>query len=128
MTATEETMSSLITKKEIDEIKSKAMTIDVLKMVNEKRIIIVKPHWLENGYGISFTIDIMPGLPPINHISVGHRNGTPDPADAEHIAREMLGDYVVLGTMYLKDNIHFESCADMQKLKILIEDFKKLRR
>lgn len=121
-------MSSLITQKEIDEIKSKAMTIEVLQQVKEKRIVVVKPHWLGNGYGISFTIDIMPGLPPVSHLSVGHKNGSPDPADAECIAKEMLGDYVVLGMVHHNGNIHFESCADMQKLRVMIEEFKRLRR
>lgn len=121
-------MSSLITQKEIDEIKSKAMTIDVLQQVKEKRVVVVRPHWLGNGYGISFTIDIMPGLPPVNHLSVGHKNGNPDPADAECIAKEMLGDYVVLGMVHHNGNIHFESCADMQRLRVMIEEFKRFRR
>jgi hypothetical protein len=83
----------LITQEEIDHIKSNAVTIDIL-----------------------------PDFPPINHLSVGHKNGNPDPADAEYIAKRILGsDYIVFGTLYNQETQHFYSCTEIEKLKTILD-------
>jgi hypothetical protein len=58
----------LITQEEIDHVKVNAVTIDQIAFSNGG-----KP------------------FPPINHLSIGHRNGNPDPTDAEQIAKRILG-------------------------------------
>lgn len=121
-----EEMNDLITQKEIEEIKAKAITMDILELMKTRKTVITNPTWLSNGYGVSYSIDTMPGIPPVHHVSIGHRNRNPDPAEAECIAKEMLGEYVVLGDVHHIGVIHFNSCSDMPKLRDMIHSFKKM--
>jgi hypothetical protein len=114
----------LITQEEIDHIKANAITIDPISVINGGKSfpLIIKPYYIKSGYGISYSIDILPDFPPINHLSVGHMNGNPDPADAEQIAKRILGSaYIVLGTLYNQDTQHFYSCTEIEKLKTILD-------
>lgn len=51
---------------------------------------------------------LLPPHPPMEHLSVNNPNGVTDPAEAEHIAKEILGEgYFALGSMNLKNVLHF---------------------
>ncbi len=92
-------MTDLITPEEIAFVRSKAITLDMVKILEQNElIIIVKPHKLASGYAVSFSIDIMPMYEDkIEHLGVGHTNLEPDPADVELIAKAFLGTYVAFG-------------------------------
>ena len=114
----------LITQEEIDHVKANAVTIDQIAFLNGGKPFppIIKPYYIKSGYGISYSVDILPDFPPINHLSVGHNNGNPDPADAEQIAKRILGStYIVFGTLYNQGNQHFYFCTEMEKLKTMLD-------
>ena len=103
----------LITPEEIAFVRSKAVTIDMMKILEQNdKPVIVKPHELASGYAVSFSIDIMPMYPEsIEHIGVGHINLEPDPADVEHIAKAFLGTYVAFGMFNPAIRVHhFMNC------------------
>jgi hypothetical protein len=51
--------------------------------------------------------DIIEGM-PFEHISVSRKNGNTDPADAEIIAKAILGEGYGFGrNMFYKNTIHF---------------------
>jgi len=114
-------MSDLITPEEIAFVRSKAITIDMMKIVENQKLVLVTPHELASGYAIAFSIDIMPGYQHIEHLGVGHTNLSPDPADAEHIAKAFLGTYVAFGA-FNYDIHHFMHCNPpdcMRRLSVL---------
>jgi hypothetical protein len=58
----------------------------------------------------------------ITHLSVRHKNGNPDPADDEQIAKRILGSaYIVFGTLYNQDNLHFYFCTELENLKTMLD-------
>lgn len=69
----------------------------------------VTPLILASGYKVSMTLDDAGTGRVIEHVSVYYPSGRTDPADAEIIARAVLGEgYMVLGDgTLLKENKHF---------------------
>ncbi len=121
--------SDLITPEEIAFVRSKVVTIDMVKILNqieEGRVadtkpVIVKPHELASGYTVSFSIDIMPMYPEsIEHLGVGHINLEPDPADVELIAKAFLGTYIAFGMFNPDIRVHhFMKCKHPDCMKRL---------
>src|SRR5659263_43277 len=112
-------MIYLITPEEVAHIKARAITIDPIKLMREKKPFPppIKPYHLKSRYSVSYSIDLMPDFPPVHHVSVGHEQGKTDPADAEQIAKTILGsEYFVMGAMSIRYTLHFYSCSDMKLL------------
>ena len=104
---------AMLTEDEIRKIKEGAVIITLesaMQAVATRRIKVIHPTLLNNGYKVGYSIEIEllePGF-EIHHISVSNSKGITDPADAECIARDFLGDgYKVLGSMHVKNVIHF---------------------
>lgn len=101
----------LLTEDEIKKIKEGAVIItlqDVLTTLSTGRIKIIKPALLRCGYKVGYSIErIRPDLDG-HHISVSNSKGVTDPAEAECIANDFLGDgYKSIGSMNLKNVLHF---------------------
>lgn len=81
---------------------------EILQTLATGKIKIINPTMLNNGYVVGYSIEhIRPDL-IIHHISVSNTKGLADPADAEHIARDILGkEYKSIGPMNLKNVLHF---------------------
>lgn len=99
--------NDLITDEEIKVLKAKAITItfqDALEM----RMHIIIPMDLKSGYGVSYSLVESPEKEPIQLLSIGSRDGRPDPADCEVLARAVLGsEYKQLGELFLGNMVHF---------------------
>ena len=101
----------LLTEDEIKKIKEGVVIItlqDVLTTLSAGRIKIIKPTLLSCGYRVGYSIErIGPDL-DVHHISVSNSKGITDPAEAECIANDFLGDgYKSIGSMNLKNVLHF---------------------
>ncbi len=101
----------MLTEAEIKNIKEGAVTItlqDALQTLSTEKIKIIKPTLLNNGYKVGYSIELLqPGL-DVHHISVSNSKGVTDPAEAECIARDFLGDgYELIGSLNLKNVLHF---------------------
>ena len=101
----------LLTEDEIKKIKEGVVIItlqDVLTTLSAGRIKIIKPTLLSCGYRVGYSIErIGPDL-DVHHISVSNSKGITDPAEAECIANDFLGDgYRSIGSMNLKNVLHF---------------------
>ncbi len=74
------------------------------------------PIPLKSGYSVVMTIEIFPGTSEIEHVSVIGKKDT-DPAEAETIAKEILGDdYIVMGIMrHGSTNNHFAKVSKKDK-------------
>ncbi len=71
---------------------------------------------LKSGYSVVMTIEIFPGTSEIEHVSVIGEKDI-DPAEAETIAKEILGDdYTVIGIMsHGSTNHHFAKVLQKDK-------------
>ena len=101
----------MLTKEDIKKIKDTAIIItveDAVHILKTGKIKIVPPTLLGNGYLVGYSITYLrPGV-EIHHISVSNSEGATDPAEAEHIAKDFLGDaYKSMGPMNLKNVLHF---------------------
>lgn len=99
----------LITSKEIEQLRARAKRItmqDALRETMEGNAF-VKPINLSSGYYVSYTIIDNSPQPQIEVFSVGARGKTVDPADAERLARAVLGEHQPLGNLRSKDMTHF---------------------
>lgn len=96
---------------EIKRIKEGAVTItlqDALQTLATGKIKTIKPTLLDNGYKVSYSIEHLRPELDIHHISVSNSRGVTDPAEAECIARDFLGEgYKLIGSMNLKNVLHF---------------------
>jgi len=120
--------ADLITSAEIEYVKAHAVTIDPIKIMQEGKQFppILEPYYLKSGYSISYSLDIAPNFPVVHHISIRHENHKTDPADAEHIARTILGaKYIVFGAMNVKWVLHFYSCSDLERLDNFLRRLKR---
>lgn len=101
---------NLLTESEIKKIKESVITItyeDVLQFLNTGKIRIINPTYLNNGYQVGYSIETMKNF-DVHHISVCNSKGITDPADAECIARDFLGEgYKVIGSVHFKNVLHF---------------------
>ncbi len=111
-----ENQSALITGEEIKALRARAKKIttkDALRASLEGRFVLVIPMDLKSGYCVSYTIIENPPSSQLEVFSVG-ANGKPvDPADAELLAKAVLGEYHVLGNLLSKGMTHF-----MKKVKM----------
>lgn len=100
----------MLTEDEIKKIKDGAVTIslqDALQL-SKGNIKIIKPTLLNNGYKVGYSIEMLRPDLGNHHISVSNSNGVTDPAEAECIARDFLGEgYKLIGSMNLKNVLHF---------------------
>ena len=101
---------NLITPEEIKMLRAGAKTITLERMmgaVAEGKIIPVLPITLKSGYKVSMTFDKLDGR-TAEHLSVSG-GGRTDPADAEVIARAVIGDgwTMMKGRALNKNVIHF---------------------
>lgn len=100
---------NLITPEEIKTLRAGAITITpemVMEYVVERKAIPVTPIILKSGYYISMTIDMLKGR-AVEHISISKMGEIADPADAEIIAKAIIGDCTIKGSMFNKNVIHF---------------------
>lgn len=100
----------MLTKEEIKKIKDAAIIItveDAVNILKTGKIKIIPHTHLNNGYLVGYSIThLRPGV-DIHHISVSNPKGSTDPADAEHIAKDILVEYESMGPMNLKNVLHF---------------------
>ncbi len=98
----------MLTQDDIKKVRDSAKTITIEDGL-AGRIKPVKPVDLSNGYRAGMTINIMiPPNSPMEHLSVHNPKGTTDTAEAEHIAKDILGEgYFALGPMNFKNVLHF---------------------
>lgn len=99
---------TLITDAEIKTLRTNAKTI-TLEGALSGQTIKVKPLILASGYKVSMTMNDGGTGRVIEHVSVYDQAGRTDPADAEIIAKAVLGErYMVWGDgELLKENKHF---------------------
>lgn len=109
----------MLTKDEIKKIKDGvvALTVDdVINSMASGKIRVIKPVMLNNGYSVGYSIDHMRPNLDIHHISICNSKGATDPAEAECIAKDFLGDgYEPMGSMNLKNVLHFIKVMDENK-------------
>ena len=100
--------NDLISGEEIKALKANACTI-TLQDAMEMRIKIIIPMDLKSGYGVSYSlVESSGGKAPVELLSVGSRNGEPDPADSERIALAVLGEgYTSADFLFLGNMVHF---------------------
>lgn len=109
----------MLTKDEIKKIKDGVVVLTVDNIINSMasgKIRVIKSTMLNNGYNVGYSIcRTRPNL-DIHHISVCNSRGVTDPAEAEHIAKDFLGDgYESMGPMNLKNVLHFIKVMDENK-------------
>ncbi|MFH0904495.1 MAG: hypothetical protein V1854_04825 [Methanobacteriota archaeon] len=101
---------NLITPEEIKTLRAGAKPITLERMMGamaEGKIIPVIPITLNSGYMISMTIDKLDGR-TAEHISISKQEGRTDPADAEVIARAVIGEgWIMKGSAFNRNVIHF---------------------
>lgn len=101
----------MLTKDEIKKIKDSAVILtpdDVIQTMAAGKIKIIEPTFLNNGYKVGYSITHMRPTLDVHYISVSNSKGITDPADAEHIATDVLGKgYKSIGPMSLKNVLHF---------------------
>jgi hypothetical protein len=100
---------NLITSEEIKTLRAGATIITpemVMDYVVERKVIPIIPIILKSGYCVSMTIDMLKGR-AVEHISISRVGEITDPADAEIIAKAVIGECAVKGSMFNKNVIHF---------------------
>lgn len=101
----------MLTQADIQKIKEGVVIItleDALRTVASGRIKVIKPTLLDNGYKVGYSIEKPRETLDVHHISVFNPKGITDPAEAECIARDFLGEgYKAIGSMNLKNVLHF---------------------
>ena len=98
----------MLTESEIKKIKEKAITI-TLKDVFAKKVKPVNPTTVSNGYRVSMSIEALRDYLDVHHVSVMNPKGVTDPAEAEHIAKDILGEgykFMAPGEL-VPNNLHF---------------------
>lgn len=98
----------MLTEDEIKKIKEKAITI-TLNDVFARKVKPVNPTTVSNGYKVSMSIDVLRDYLDVHHVSVMNPKGVTDPAEAEHIAKEILGEeyrFMAYGEL-VPNNLHF---------------------
>ena len=115
-------MDFLICKEELEQIKLNVKTVDYVQILRGKKgVLIVHPFYLISGYGVTYTIDIMPEMSPVHHVSIGHIKRKLDPADANIIARAILGiPYLDYGSHDNPGVMHFYNSENMSELEGLL--------
>ncbi len=102
-------LSDLITPEEIKMLRAGAKTITpemMMEAVLNRKLIPVIPIKLHSGYLISMTID--KSISKIfEQVSVSRSGGYTDPADAEIIAKAVIGECEMMGSVLNKNVIHF---------------------
>ena len=100
---------NLITLEEIKMLRAGAKTITpemVMEALAEGKVVPVVPLHLKSGYMVSMTFDKLDSR-TAEHVSVSG-GGRTDPADAEIIARAVIGDmYIMMGSAFNRNVIHF---------------------
>lgn len=99
-------IGDLITLEEVRTLRAGAKTITP-EMVMEAVITGVAGINLSSGYRVSMTIDLLAGRTTAEHIAVSKIGGITDPADAEIIAKAVIGECTMKGNMFNKNVIHF---------------------
>ena len=98
----------VLTEDEIKKIKDRKIII-TLKDALRMKVKPTKPTVVSNGYKVSMSIDVMSDDLEVHHVSIYNPKGRTDPAEAEHIARDILGEgYRYIGGGELEsNNLHF---------------------
>ena len=101
---------NLITLEEIKMLRAGAKTITpemVMEALAEGKVVPVVPLHLKSGYMVSMTFDKLDSR-TAEHISVNNPDGSIDHADAEIIAKAVIGDmYIMMGSAFNRNVIHF---------------------
>ena len=98
----------MLTEPELKKITENTVII-TLKDALEMKIKPVKPTTVSNGYRVSMSIEKLRDYLDVHHVSVMNSKGVTDPAEAEHIAREILGEgyrFMAYGEL-VPNNLHF---------------------
>ncbi len=98
----------MLTEDEIKKIKGNAVTI-IMNDVLKDKAKSVPYTTISNGYMVSMSIDVLRTYLEIHHVSVMNPKGATDPAEAEHIAKDILGEgyqFVMHGEL-VHNNLHF---------------------
>ena len=98
----------MLTEDEIKNIKGNAVTIIMKDAIKGK----AKPvpfTTISNGYRVSMSITALREYIEVHHVSIMNPKGATDPAEAEHIAKDILGEgyqFVMHGEL-VHNNLHF---------------------
>lgn len=107
---------TLITEAEIKTLRENAKTITLEDALRGPRVK-VTPQILASGYKVSLTMNDPGTGRIIEHVSIYDPAGRTDPADAERIAKAVLGEGYILfwdGEL-LKENKHFIKIEKQQQ-------------
>ena len=108
----------MLTEDEIKKIKGNAVTVTV-KDVFKGKAKPVLPVTISNGYKVSMSIDVLREYLEIHHVSVMNPKGVTDPAEAEHIAKDILGEgyqFIMHGEL-VPNNLHFMKMVIKEAMK-----------
>lgn len=120
--------NDLISEEELTEIKKGMRRIYYLEMLKGKNIEYLKPFITKLGYMISYSLDVMPGITSIYHVSIGQKRKIIDPAEANVIVCGILpAGYIDYGSQNDNGILHFYWCEDMLQLERMLEGLRKYR-
>ena len=98
----------MLTEPELKKIKENTVIITLKDALNLK-IKPINPTTVSNGYKVSMSIEVLRDYLEVHHVSVMNPKGVTDPAEAEHIAKEILGEeyrFMAPGEL-VPNNLHF---------------------
>lgn len=98
----------MLTEPELKKIKENTVIITLKDALNLK-IKPINPTTVSNGYKVSMSIEALRDYLEVHHVSVMNPKGVTDPAEAEHIAKEILGEgyeFIAHGEL-VPNNLHF---------------------
>jgi len=98
----------MLTEAELKKIKENTVII-TLKDALEMKIKPINPTTVSNGYRVSMSIEVLRDYLEVHHVSVMNPKGVTDPAEAEHIAKEILGEgyQCIAPGEIVPNNLHF---------------------
>jgi hypothetical protein len=98
----------MLTGEEIKKVRRSLVTISI---GNVHKIIKgggIKPILLDNGYKVSFSLDVVRENLRLLHLSTSNTKGVTDVNIAQSIAKDVIGeDFQIVGSMNVKNVIHF---------------------
>jgi hypothetical protein len=116
-------MRRMLTDEEIKKVRHGLATIslgNVHEMIKSGGI---KPTILDNGYAISFSLDIVRENLRILHLSISNTKGEIDICAAESMANDIIGkDVQMVGPQNLKNVIHFMKIEQEKTMVDLMKD------
>jgi len=98
----------MLTKEDIKKVWDSVQILSEENVINNIVTGGLRPILMNNGYRVTLSIDRLRKDLELFHLSVSKSEGETDPADAEHIAKDILGEgYIYIGNMYHRNVLHF---------------------